>query len=80
MKPEQMMGITFTGLGAAMGAASNFLGGIELAAGVPIAVYAAVMFLMTKVHKAKKINWILSNSLLTFLLVWVLVWILIFNV
>lgn len=79
MKPEQKVGITFTGIGFVTGIISNFLSGSSLAFAVPLIVYIAMLFSMEKII-GKKLKWIVTNSLLVFLLTWLIVWVFLFNI
>ena len=80
MKTEQKIGIASTAIGAAAGAVSAFLGSEMLAIGAGAAGYAATFFLSKTFDDSKKIKWVLTNSMPSFLLVWLMSWIIVFNV
>lgn len=80
MKPEQKSAIIFTIFGAAMGAFSTYIGILVLSFAVPIAGYIAMLFLMSRIETSKKMKWIVTNSIMSFLLVWLVSWIFIFNI
>lgn len=80
MKPEQKFAIIFTVFGAAMGAFSTYIGILALSFAVPIVGYIAMLFLMRRIETSKKMKWIVTNSIMSFLLVWLVSWIFIFNI
>lgn len=79
MKPEQKMAIVFSVLGVAMGALSSFLGMLAVSIVVPIAAYIAMVFAAGKMESGKKMKWVVTHSLPSFVLVWIIVWIFVFN-
>lgn len=79
MKPEQKMGIIFSILGIAMGAASSVVGILYASFAIPVAAYVGAVFLASRMEKEKKIKWIVTHSVGTFFLTWIVSWIFILN-
>lgn len=79
MKLEQILALAYLVLGVASGFISNFLGNITLGLAVPLVIYAISFGILVKLISYKKKNWLVVNSLITFILVWLVVWIFLFN-
>ena len=83
MKVDQVIVSAYLVLGIALGFVSNYfnksLGSVLLAFVVPFVVYVISVGPLFKFVKQKKKNWLIKNSLITFILVWIIVWIIAHN-
>ena len=83
MRADQVIVAAYLVLGIVIGMVSNYfnkvLGSLLLAFIIPIVVYLISAFPLFKLVKQKKKNWLVKNSLITFLLVWIIIWIVAHN-
>ena len=84
MRADQIIVFAYFLLGTGLGIVSNYFneafGSIVLAIVVPFVVYTASSFPLFQLAKHKKKNWLVKNSLITFILVWFIVWIIAHNI
>jgi uncharacterized membrane protein (DUF485 family) len=79
MKPEQFLGIISAVVGVAMGMLSVILANIYISVSVSVVAYGGAIFLFTRMMSEKKIKWIVTHSVGTFVLTWLVSWIFLFN-
>lgn len=79
MKMEQVVILIFSVLGLVIGIVSKIVTELFFSVSIATVGYLVVLFVTIKIFKARKKNWLIQNSLLSFVLVWILVWILYFN-
>lgn len=80
MNLEQKLISIFSLLGIVSGFISNYFRIFSLSLILPLVIYCLVFLILTKFIKEKKIKWMITNSLITFILVWLVVWIFLFNI
>jgi hypothetical protein len=80
MKLEKNIVIIYTFLGLIAGILSNYINPFEFAILVSVVIYLIPTIFLIKRVKSKRIKWLISNSLVTFLLVWFVVWIFLNNI
>lgn len=79
MKIEKAITIIYSFLGLFAGFLSNYIGVVMVALLVPSLLYSISLFFLVRRIRSKRIKWLISNSLITFLLVWFVVWIFLNN-
>jgi len=78
MKIEQIVVLAFLFLGVLSGFISNYFiknqESLMLALILPVIIYLIFLFPFKKLVKTKKFQWLIYNSLVTFILIWLVVW------
>ena len=79
MKLMRILTLVYVGLGIVAGFISNLFENRLIAILSVLVIYMISYVILVLSARSKKRNWLLVNSLITFILVWLVVWIFLFN-